>query len=301
MFPLEGFRLAGPVINTDKCFAQPGFTHYPFVGSYLDNLNCLLNSVFIAANESKDAKLLMGSFVAVLLSGIMISTYESFRPAHRGNGVLGFIARCSSLFFLWGQRITAGFAMPIHAAFCVWSHATAKQKRSRPDGKYAWTTLLAVIAGFLVPTAYIGREQFSYESLSIWQPFPVYILAVNLILPRILPKAPRASAVVIIAVLCTVVSVSTHIELIRATLLDDARRFGDIFMFDPLPQATLAFASHALFLVDYLSVVVTVTALVLLPYKAKLGVLIAMLVISAAAGPGAALILAWAYREIWTK
>lgn len=284
------------MISSPKCFKQPGFTHYPFVGAYLDQLNCLLNSVFMAAHESRDAQLLMGPFVAVLLSGLMIATYESFRPTHRGNGVLGFVARCSSLFFLWGQRITAGFAMPVHAAFCVWSHATAKQKRFRPDGRHAWSTLLSVVGGFLVPTFYIAREKFSYQSLSIWQPFPVYILLLNLVLPYVLPKASRGAAVGLIAVLCTVVSVSSHIELIRETV--DGRRLGDIFLYATVPQGTLSFAGHSLFLVDFVAVLVTVTSLVLLPYWAKLGVLVSMVVISMAAGPGAALILVWAYREL---
>lgn len=301
VLPLEGLKRAAPTITTAQCFKQQGFEHLPsFVGSYLDQLNCMLNSIFIAANESRDAQLLMGSFMGVLLSGIMIATYESFRPIHRGNGILGAVARCSSLFFLWGQRMTAGFAMPIHAAFCVWSRATSKNKnKCRPDGRHAWATLLSVVGGFLFPSIYVGWEQFSFHSLSVWQPFPLYILALSLILPRLLPQAPRASAVGAIAILCTVVSVSAHIELIRETIA--GRRLGDVFLFDTLPQGTLAFAAHSLFLLDFVAVIITVTALVLLPYQAKLGVFVSMLVITLAAGPGAALILPWAYIEITNK
>jgi hypothetical protein len=299
VFTLDGFKLAAPTVATAKCFTQPGYHSYPIVGPYLDGLNCLLNSIFLAAHESRDAQLLMGSFTAVLLSALMVSTYESFRPVHRGNGPLGFIARCSSLFYLAGQRVTAGFAMPLHTAFCVWSHAISRQKRSRPEGKYAWCTLLSVAIGFIGPTLYLAIEDMSFRALSIWQPFPLYILAANIVLGRILPRAPRATAVVVIAVLCTVVSVSSHIELLRE--VTNGRRFGDILLFNTTWKSSLTFAAHALFVVDFAAVFATSASLVLLPYQAKLGVLLFMLIITLGAGPGAAIILPWAYRELSTK
>ncbi|BEI84625.1 hypothetical protein CcaverHIS002_0500260 [Cutaneotrichosporon cavernicola] len=289
VFTLDGFKLASPTLATAQCFTQPGFRRYPIVGEYLDGLNCLLNSIFMAAHESRDAQLLMGSFTAVLLSALMVSTYESFRPTHRNNGPLGFIAQCSSLFYLAGQRLTAGFTMPLHAAFCVWSHAVSRQKRSRPEGKYTWSTLLSVSIGFLGPTLYLAVEDMSFSALSIWQPFPLYVLVLNLVLSRILPQTPRAPAVVIIAVLCTVVSVSGHIDLMREVA--NGRRLGDILLFDTKGTSSLTFAGHALFAVDFASVLVTSLSLVLVPYQAKLGVLIVMFPSSSP----------WAYRELWTK
>lgn len=299
VFSLDGLKLAAPTVATAKCFSQPGFHRYPFVGEYLDGLNCLLNSIFMAAHESRDAQLLMGTFTAVLLSALMVSTYESFRPAHRRNGPLGFIARCSSLFYLAGQRVTAGFSMPLHTAFCVWSNATARQKRSRPEGKYVWATLLSVTLGFIGPTLYVASENMSFHAMSVWQPFPLYILALNLVLSRVLPRVPRATAVVVIAVLCTVVSVSSHIELMRE--ITNGRRLGDIFLFGTVWKSSLTFAGHALFLVDFAAVLATSASLVLLPYQAKLGVFVLMLVVTLGAGPGAAIILPWAYCELWTK
>ncbi|GMK58541.1 hypothetical protein CspeluHIS016_0505730 [Cutaneotrichosporon spelunceum] len=300
IFTLDGFKLAAPSLRTGKCFAQPGAHRYPLLGQYLDGLNCLLNSVFMAAHESSDAQLLMASVVAVLFSSLMVSTYESFRPTHRNNGVLGFIARCSSFFYVVGQIMTAGFAMPLHAAFCVWSHGISKKnKHARPEGKYAWSTLLSVAIGFLLPSLGLAAENMSYRALSVWQLFPFYILALNLVLSRILPKAPRSRAVAIIAVLCTVVSVSCHIGLLRE--LSSGRRLGDILLFDTKWTTSLTYAAHALFAVDAAFMLITSASVVLLPYKAKLGVLIAMLIITLAAGPGAAIILPWAYHELSTE
>ncbi|BEJ16625.1 hypothetical protein CspHIS471_0600260 [Cutaneotrichosporon sp. HIS471] len=201
VFTLDGFKLASPTLATAQCFTQPGFHRYPIVGEYLDGLNCLLNSIFMAAHESRDAQLLMGSFTAVLLSALM--------------------------------------------------------------------------------------------------PFPLYVLALNIVLSRILPQTPRPPAVVIIAVLCTVVSVSGHIDLMRE--IANGRRLGDILLFDTKWTSSLTYAGHALFAVDFASVFVTSISLVLIPYQAKLGVLIVMFIITVGAGPGAAIILPWAYRELWTK
>jgi hypothetical protein len=145
-----------------------------------------------------------------------------------------------------------------------------------------------------------------YLSLTIWQPFPFYILALNIILPPILRgfRPPRTLGIILIALLCTAASLRTHNEMVSA-IRSGETDIRDIFLLRSQgteASQTFSYASHALFVVDYTSVLITTLAAVLTPLGATVGSIVTSLVpfviLSVLAGPGAALILLWASREL---
>jgi hypothetical protein len=296
------------------------------LGKFLDQLNCTLNSTFVAGGRTRiEGNLQLTEFGGVLLASIMISVYESFRPVHRrGNPIAGLLARSGSFFLLLGQRFTAGFSTPIHYVFITWSAASAATairgdaSAIVPAAEHIWSTLISVTLGYLGPTVYfIYIGKMDYLSLSIWQPFPVYLLALNLVLPSIirstfLPRLPvsrnqsRKVATFAIAALCTIVSITTHWELITHVLLaDHGVDIRDIFLLRAQPAdiaITFAHAAHALFVIDFWSVLAINVIVVLRALGGDIGgaarAIVPLTLITVAAGPGAALIISWATAEM---
>jgi len=313
----EAITRAGPALGTRLCFSQQGMKSYPVLGPFLDQALCSLNLLFVAgAHGPKPVELQMGTFSAVFFASIVIANYESFRPDHRrSNAFAGTLARASSAFLLAGQRITAGFTTPMQRFYTEWSTSSGlaatkarkntdeeKLRALLPESKYIWTTLFAML-GFVVPTLYLKLDQFSYFSLALWHPFPLYIWALNRILPPILASIPstRAVATTLLTLLVITVSGVTHYELLRDTVFG-AYDLRDVFLLRPQKDTrSLAFGAHLLFQVDFLAVLITCLAIVLVGPRSTLGAFVAKFVqfavISAIAGPGAGLIVVWALGE----
>jgi hypothetical protein len=289
--------------------------YYPALGEGLNQFLCSLNMLFYAgAHGPKPVQLQMGSFGGLFLSTIAIVTYESFRPVHRrSNAFAGVLARASSAFLLVGQRLTAGFTTPLQLVFSTWSTssglAATRARRNTdeevlkallPESKYIWTTLFAML-GYIVPTLYLKVQDFDYFSLAVWHPFPLYIWALNRVLPpflRVLPSTP-ALATTLLTVLCVVVSGVTHYELLRDTVFG-AYDLRDVFLLR-MPKDTLALAhgAHLLFQVDMVAVLIAISAVVLTSRNlgAFVGKLVPLVLVSAVAGPGAGVIVVWALGE----
>lgn len=262
----------------------------------------------------------MTTFGALLLASIMIGEYESFRPSHRrSNPIVGIFARATSLFLLAGQRFTAGFTTPVQCIFTTLSNASAKVPGAMnvPSAEHIWSTLIATTLGYLVPTVYSAAKNMDFVSLTVWQPFPLYILALNLVLPSVLKKTllpalpfsrnqSRRIGVLLIAALCIVVSAGAHWELLSNTIVaKDGVDIRDVFLRRrPAEEivVTMAHAAHALFLVDFMAVLVA-AILAVVPAMAG-GIigffrnLIVFAFLTVGAGPGAAVAVIWASAEL---
>lgn len=316
---MPGFKAAQRVLSTDACYLQPGFAKYPILGDALNQINCSLNTIFqAAAHGPKEAQLQMTIFGTLLLSCIAITVYESFRPIHRrGNAFAGLIARATSLFGFLGQRFTAGFTTPLQLAFTAWStssglSATTLEREQDmvelfvPEPEHVWSTFFSLF-GYLVPTIYCKIHKMDYPSLTIWQPFPLYVLAINIVLPPILRaiRPSRLFGVLAIAGLCTLASAKTHFELI-GNVRSGAVDLRDVFVArspGPVKANSLSYAAQTLFVVDYLAVFATLFLTVIFAevshFSSATGRLIRLIVLTAVAGPGAAFILIWASREVF--
>ncbi|RSH79211.1 uncharacterized protein EHS24_001250 [Apiotrichum porosum] len=300
----QAYKAHGPVLQSAACFAKPGFEHYPWLGPKLDQINCVLNSIFISSNESPAAVLFMKTFGAVFFCTVLMSTYEGFRPQYRrANVVTGTLARASSFFLLLGQLIAAGCSTPLQMIFSALSSGDGPV--APPAAEYIWTALVATLVTFNGTFAHVVSTNWSYRALSIWQPFPVYTCALALVLPPILRavglghKHTRIPAIVIIAALGTAASVQGHVALVKGTVLDpNGLDIKDVFLVNPAPLlAPLSYGAHLLFVWDFVFVTATVASLVVFT-SGSLVALVPIVGISALAGPGAGLIIPWAVREI---
>lgn len=304
---------AKELLETSACFSQPRMQSYPWLGSHLNQVLCQLNLVFDAGTkQAKEPAVLLNTFGPLFMTAVAIATYEGFRPIHRGNkGPSGVIARAASWFALLGQRVTAGFALPLQRAFIQWSAARKQRYASDheelsawvPKAKYVWSTLLSLIIGMVVPTLYMQSEGFSYEALSIWQPFPVYVLALNIVLPYLLGwTRNRYVPTVLLTALLIGASVRSNLELVKGIGAGEID-FRKAFLIDlPADKLALSSGAHILFGIDMASVFILNTLVVLFGYGAGIGGFLAQLlpftIATVFLGPGGSFALFWGYKEI---
>lgn len=245
---------------------------------------CVLNTVFINIHANKATGPLLGVFAAVFVPACLIVTYDSFRPGARNIGRLG------SPFLLLGQVVTAGVALPLY--YTLYTATSGTVARPRPE--YVWTALLSTLAGMLVPSVWMSESGWSYRALAIWQPFPVYMFVLNLILPPVIRAFRPKSAsipIVIATILCTAISAKSHVEAINSSI-----PFAKAFL-PAFEGVGLGKAGHALFAADCAAVVVTIGSALVYGSNAPVKVLL-LLVGTAVAGPGAAITGVWAWNEL---
>lgn len=280
---------------------------------FLNSTLCFLNTIFIAIKAQPSSAPLLGAFASIFIPATLICTYDSFRPRPSALG----LGRLASAFLLLGQCVTAGLAMPLYYACYFASPRPGRQTAGeRPGTEYAWTALLSTVLGMLVPSLIMDRAGWSYGALALWQPFPVYMLILNLVLPPVLralgvgssPSSPSSSGapssspagsprlpatpILIGATISTALSLKEHFGLltsrsIRAALLPPFRGQG------------FGAAGHALFAGDCGFIYLTMALrLVLALPREKRGKAVGALVVgTVVGGPGAALAGLWVWSE----
>lgn len=267
------------------CYAQPFAVDYDFLPPTANAILCVLNSVFIAIKNTPSAAPVLGVFGSVFVPTCLIATYDSFRPGARN------IGRLATPFIFLGQLVTAGVALPLYYTL----YSLTSGRITSPRAEYAWTALLSSVVGMLVPSVWMDTKGWDYESIALWQPFPAYMFALNLILPsviRIFRPRSITAPVLLSAGLCIASSVKQHIELFKTTVpLYDA--FVPAFEGLGLGQA-----GHALFAVDCAFVTLTMSSAVVSFRGSTVSNVILLAVAGVLAGPGAAMTAVWALNEL---
>lgn len=281
------------------CFADPDAQWYTFLPGWLNHVACTITTLFIAIYRSPNVGPMLGLFASVFVPATFIVTYDSFRPATRAKGAA--LSRLGSVFLLLAQFVTAGVSLPLYYTLYLLSTGGAPTGRPRPE--YIWTALLSMVLGMLVPSLVMDTAQWSYASVAAWQAFPVFMLVLNLVLPKLLRKVIKPSSrpvapVLIAAFVCTVVSIREHHGLV----------FGPSPIADSLLPAfkgrDRGQAGHALFAVDLAFAGVTMASIIALALRASsapMGLFSSatlLLVGTVVLGPGAATMLAWAWVEL---
>lgn len=301
-------------METEACFAYlKGAQSYPWLPRYLNQMLCALNLIFDAgANGPKPPAVLLNTFGPLFMTAVAVATFESFRNVHRANkGISGVLARAASWFTLLGQRITAGFALPLQRVFISWSGRRSgrdagdlEELRSRvPEAKYIWAAYVSLTLGMAIPTLFIQTEKFSYPALSIWQPFPLYVLALNIVLPPLFSwTRNRYIPTVLLTALLVGASVRSNHELVKGIASGEVN-LREVFLLDlPADTLTISHGAHILFAIDMASVFVLCTFSVLFGYGAGLGGFIASIlpfsVATVLLGPGGSFALFWGIKEL---
>lgn len=245
---------------------------------------CVLNTVFINVRNSSASGPLLGVFASVFVPACLIVTYDSFRPGAR-------LGRLGTVFILLGQVVTAGVALPLYYTLYT---ATARSTTARPKPEYVWTALLSTLIGMLAPSVWMSESGWSYKTLAIWQPFPVYMFVLNIILPPVIRSfRPKSSSIPIIltTILCSVVSIKSHVQAVTSGI-PFVQAFIPAFEGSGLGQA-----GHVLFAADCALVALTIGSII--AYRpGAVGRILLLVVGSALAGPGAAITAVWAWNEL---
>ncbi|WOO85642.1 uncharacterized protein LOC62_07G009139 [Vanrija pseudolonga] len=314
-------------LKSAACLQQPGARAYAWLSLKANVSLCVLNSVFRAVKQTEPGTVLASYFGAFLTSGVFIGTYESFRP--RGRGLWAWAARGASLAFLAGQVVTAAVSTPLY--FALVAAATPAplfkrtksgdvlvEPRARPATEQVWAVLISTWVGFIAPFVHAKVTNFDFHALALWQPFPLYVLALNLVLPSLLrPLVGKASPnlpIVLIALGGVYASASVHLKYVwhLANLESGAlKAVRDAFLLYPLSEwapdwaSNLPTLAHAIFGADFAFVFLANAAHVILGFEPGLDEAVALavnlLLGSALLGPGAAVILLWAYGELTAK
>lgn len=171
----------------------------------------------------------------------------------------------------------------------------------RPTAPQTWSILLSAIIGYLVPTYYLAKTAWSYDALSIWQIYPVFVMILNAILPYILyPFLKNTSPLYPIYLVLAVsiyLSAKAHFEMLASGVA-----FQDVFLLFSQPES-LAHDAHRLFLFDFLTSTIASWSFVALTFDSasaehKFGYFWLLVVLVNMVGPGGALAVVWALREI---
>lgn len=290
--------------------------------------------------------LFVAAVLVTVYEGFRPSSRRSASKDAHGN-VEGFgmrlgVAQLSTIALLVGQVITAGIALPAYYACVSWStplnwrrhkhkvdlgdevfflpesarrkvRATFKHSvqynANVPRSSFLYTTLIATVVGFILPSLWMEHApaELKYDAQSLWQPFPLYMLAINVILPPLFRKGftavPPKMGIFLIAALGILPSLKSQLALFAQ--LQDGLSLADVFTFSPQPK-TLAAACHRLLVTDFFLITLAVGSKVLLALarRQRAGTprrwLYGALLVAGAlvVGPGASIMLMWTYSEL---
>ena len=285
-----------PTISVGHCLVDSATKRYEFLPAQLDDLLCRINIIFQTLTRSPAAQQVADQFGALAYIASAIVLYESFKQT-------GFLARRGLLVLAIGQIVSGGGALPVYFAILAstrWSNQVRQGEQAKPE--QTWTTLIALIAGYILPTYNLVKTNWSYDSLSIWQIFPLYLMVITSVLPFLLrplfEKTSSSIPIYIIATLGVYLSADRHYRMLASGI-----DFRDVAMLFTQP-AGLIRQVHSFFLADFVFCTLAVGSHVVLSFEGstseeKFGYSLCLFFGSQVVGMGGAISLLWAYREIF--
>lgn len=255
------------------------------------------------------------------------------------------LAQLSTFAITVGQVFMAGVALPLYYAFVSastpnrWRHHHHKKdlgddvflpKELREDqsephkhsvqynaniprSSFVYTTLISTIVGMVLPSLYMSTAppELKYDALTIFHPFPVYMLLINIVLPPLLRRSFTSvnpmRGIYLIAALGIAASLKSQYQLFtqHATV-----PITDVFMLNANRDflnnvEALGESCHLLFILDFVFVALATGSKVVLALarRARSGTVgritytIILLAGACVVGPGAAIMVMWAYSE----
>ncbi|WOO86380.1 uncharacterized protein LOC62_08G009857 [Vanrija pseudolonga] len=291
-------------IKTEKCFEQPGFKYYSFISPTLNDINCVLNTVFLAGNSAGDGEqILLGVFGGLIVAQCVQILYESFRPRR---GAAAFGAKLASVFTLIGQLTTIAVSAPIYFTIVVLGPKPRGQWR--PKSEYIYTTLIAFFIGGLLPSLWMQESGMSFDALSFWQPFPLYVNILSVVLPvlfvPIFANSSPMAPILILTALVLYPSLKGHLRLLQSSIpLRDVLLY---YLPEDWPAGApdnLGFIAHLVFSADFTFTLISNYSWLLCNLRPKsigaaLGYIVVLALLTVAAGPGSASALVFAWNEL---
>jgi hypothetical protein len=227
----------------------------------------------MAANSTPAGALLVNAFGSFFACAALILVY------HRGAK--------SALVLLIGQIVPICIVYPAYQAMA--SPATAKRTAAQ-----AWVALFAVGLGYILPGSSAVNSGLAYGPLSLWQIYPVPILALTVLLPSIispLNALGRKIPILVIAAVGFWISQWGYAPLIPALLSGEVSASQ---LFYP-PADSFASTELWVFIVDFVIVMLSAVHATVAPHGLTT---VLWLAIGVAFGPGAGLMAVWGYKEL---
>ena len=217
------------------------------------------------------------------------------------------------MWWLLPSQVTSiGATLPLYLAIAASRSAQTVARSVLPE--QAWSVLVALVAGYIVPTFLLARKEWSYNALSVWQAYPLYMIAILILLPTLIRPFVRAKQgvpaekqsqipIIAIAAVGVVLSARTHFQFLNSGI--DFRDLVHIFNQKSLsPVGSITPAAHLIFLFDMVSSFIAGCAHVVLCFhgenaERKFGYCIVLLALTNFIGPGGGLAVVWAIRETY--
>lgn len=260
---------------------------------------CYVNTMFKAMTERRESILVAEGFGRWLFSALAILSVDSSRTGQP------WLVRRFNWFMLVAQLVTGAVALPIYFAItAIWA-----SKHNPPKApilpETAWSALLSVVAGYLVPSYLVDSSNWSYGALSIWQPFPLYIMALQTVLPAILGQIVHRTSssvpILLIGLVGVALSAQSHFAMFKSgvPLEKIFWPFWNYKAAQGLPEE-----AHVFFLFDMAGCVSALSSYLILAYgghsmASKLGSLVVFAILTALVGPGGAAAVFWAATVVF--
>lgn len=151
-----------------------GIRPYGFLPNIVNELLCYYNYGFSQLPLKSESLVLANSFAWFGLPTIVLLQLEAGRATSR-------LARSVNTYLLAAQVFTGACCLPLYLAALS---STSKGHHARLMPEAVYTALVSAILGYGIPTYNIYAQDWSYGTLSLWQIYPVFVMALQAALPR---------------------------------------------------------------------------------------------------------------------
>jgi hypothetical protein len=282
-----------------RCFLSANTTRYPQLPGPINDGLCFGVGFFRELFKTEDGSILAEVFSQTFFAATFIVAYEQLRqPA--------LLAKLGLPLLFIGQFVSAAVVLPLFFAIVAISRkqnikAGKMSVVAPPSSERVWTALIAAIVGYAVPTRYIATTDRSYDALALWQLFPLYMLALCIILPPILRPFLKNTSheipVLLAGIIGIYLSATAHFKMLTAEAGPLSAALPYLFS----TGTGLSFDVHHFFSVDAWIVVIATFSQVVLSYESdaeeSVGCVMFLVIFTALLGPGAAALIIWSWRE----
>lgn len=200
-----------PAKYLHQCSSQ-ALSYFSAVPLPYRNYLCTLYTSLQSLNTSPGAYSLVSQLVRFGTIFNAILAYESHRQT-------GWLARRGlTVFLLLAQLLSGAVASPLYFALIFSNEHTQRVRKAALSSEAAWSVLFSLLLGYLLPVYAGSASGWSNNHITAFLGFPVYLAALNSILPWTLRSSFQGKSskipIILTALLCIVVSAPGYIKLL---------------------------------------------------------------------------------------
>ena len=290
---MKSILAKNPELHFPQCFVDDRRSYIKIFPNLVDPYICATYEAIQNLPESPAAYTLIAQLVRFGVTFVGIVTFEGGRQSP-------FWLKQSDLYLFVAQATSGAAAIPAYFA-AIHENQSGHVQPPSPTPENAWASLLAVSIGYILPISYGSNAGWRGNALIVFLFYPVFMWTIRHLVQILLrPQARNLSykvPLVLQGLLGIVVSAGDQVALYRDYTFEQ--------VFGPSLGVDLVQDLHAMLLADFAITAVALTSHVVLysyggeSVSMNLGVIVAVLLLSAVFGPGGAISAAWVYSEVW--